>query len=148
MNKAITLTAVAMLLMSTLTICTDASAQDKQSIAIRRTINLQAEEWNRGNIKGFMESYWNDEALMFIGKNGVTYGWNKTLANYEKGYPDTAAMGKLVFTLIQVERIRKSCYLVTGKWHLNRSIGDIGGHFTLLMKKIKGKWLIVKDHTS
>lgn len=129
-------------------LCQQAVAQNKQEEAIRQTLHDQAAEWNRGNIEGFMETYWNDEALMFIGKSGVTYGWKQTLANYRKGYPDTAAMGKLEFTLIQFEKIKKSCYLVTGKWHLKRSMGDVGGHFTLLLKKIHGKWLIVKDHTS
>jgi hypothetical protein len=39
-------------------------------------------------------------------------------------------------------------YFVVGKWHLQRSIGDIGGHFTLLWRKIKGQWVIVADHSS
>jgi hypothetical protein len=37
---------------------------------------------------------------MFIGKSGITYGWQKTLDNYKKGYPDKEAMGKLHFTLL------------------------------------------------
>jgi len=35
-----------------------------------------------------------------------------------------------------------------GKWHLTRSIGDVGGHFTLLFKKVKNRWVIVADHSS
>jgi hypothetical protein len=35
-----------------------------------------------------------------------------------------------------------------GKWHLKRTIGDIGGYYTLLMKKINGKWVVVSDHSS
>jgi len=27
-------------------------------------------------------------------------------------------------------------------------VGDIGGYYTLLWQKIKGKWVIVCDHTS
>jgi hypothetical protein len=35
-----------------------------------------------------------------------------------------------------------------GKWHLIRSVGDVGGHYTLLVKRINGKWVIISDHTS
>ena len=48
---------------------------------IRAVLALQDEEWNRGNIAGFMESYWKSDSLMFIGKSGITYGWQKTLDN-------------------------------------------------------------------
>ncbi len=85
---------------------------------------------------------------MFIGKTGVTYGWSNTLKNYKKGYPDTAAMGKLTFTLIQVKKLSKEYYHVTGKWFLKRSIGDIGGHYTLLFRKINNHWVIISDHSS
>jgi hypothetical protein len=95
-----------------------------------------------------MNGYWQNDSLMFIGKSGVTYGWNNTLKNYKKGYPDTAAMGKLTFTLIQIKKLSKEYYHVTGKWFLKRSIGDIGGHYTLLFRKIKGRWVIISDHSS
>ena len=85
---------------------------------------------------------------MFIGKSGVTYGWENTLKNYKRGYPDTAAMGKLEFTLIDIRKLSSKYYHVTGKWKLKRSIGDLQGHFTLLLRKIKGQWKIVSDHSS
>jgi hypothetical protein len=85
---------------------------------------------------------------MFIGKSGVTYGWTNTLKNYKKNYPDTATMGKLAFTLIQLNKLSKKYYHVTGKWFLKRSVGDIGGHFTLLFRKINGWWVIISDHSS
>ena len=95
-----------------------------------------------------MKGYWENDSLMFIGKSGVTYGYKNTLENYKKGYPDTAAMGKLAFTLIQVKKLSKEYYHVTGKWFLNRSVGDIGGHYTLLFRKINGQWVIISDHSS
>ena len=102
----------------------------------------------RGDLNHFMGTYWNNDSLMFIGKSGVTYGWQNTLDNYKKGYPDTAAMGKLKFDILLVKRISTDHFFVIGKWFLNRSIGDVGGHFTLLFRKIKNKWVIVADHSS
>jgi ketosteroid isomerase-like protein len=123
-------------------------AQSKNELAIRNILDKQTAAWNRGDIDGFMKGYWENDSLMFIGKSGVTYGWTNTLKNYKKGYPDTAAMGKLTFTLIQVKKLSKEYYHFTGKWFLKRSIGDIGGHYTLLFRKINGRWVIVSDHSS
>jgi len=127
---------------------TTVSAQSKDEQLIRNAMNEQLSAWNSGDIDRFMTTYWQSDSLKFIGKSGVTYGWQKTLDNYKKNYPDTAAMGKLDFTLIEVKRLSVLYYSVIGKWHLKRSIGDIQGHFTLLFKKIKNKWVIVMDHSS
>jgi ketosteroid isomerase-like protein len=125
-----------------------ATAQSKDELLIRNAMNEQMNAWNSGDIDRFMTTYWQNDSLKFIGKSGITYGWQKTLDNYKRNYPDTAAMGKLNFTLIEVKRLSVLYYSVVGKWHLSRSIGDIQGHFTLLFKKIKNKWVIVMDHSS
>ncbi|HEY2727693.1 MAG TPA: DUF4440 domain-containing protein, partial [Parafilimonas sp.] len=61
---------------------------------------------------------------------------------------DTAAMGKLSFNLLQLKQLSSEYYFVMGGWNLKRTAGDVGGYFTLLFKKINGKWLIIVDHTS
>ena len=129
-------------------IVTAATAQSKDEMEIKNAMSEQLAAWNAGDIDRFMGTYWNNDSLMFIGKSGVTYGWQKTLENYKKNYPDTAAMGKLDFTILETKRLSVLYFFVVGKWHLTRSIGDAGGHFTLLFKKIKNKWLIVTDHSS
>ena len=126
----------------------NARAQYKEEMVIRGALNEQLTAWNKGDLERFMGTYWRSDSLMFIGKSGVTYGWQATLDNYKKGYPDTAAMGKLAFNLLEVRRISDNYFFVVGKWHLTRSIGDVGGHFTLLFRKVKGKWVIVADHSS
>jgi ketosteroid isomerase-like protein len=123
-------------------------AQSKDEQIIRTLIEEQRLAWNTGDKEKFMQTYWQSDSLMFIGKSGVTYGWQKTLDNYKKGYPDTAAMGKLDFDLLEVKRLSVMYFFVVGKWHLTRSIGDVGGHFTLLFKKVKNKWVIIADHSS
>jgi ketosteroid isomerase-like protein len=127
---------------------TQSFAQVKDDSLILKTLSEQSSAWNAGDIDKFMEPYWHSDSLMFIGKNGPTYGWENTKQNYKKGYPDTAAMGKLNFEIISIKRLSVLYYSVVGKWHLKRSIGDIGGAFTLLFKKIKNKWVIVQDHSS
>jgi ketosteroid isomerase-like protein len=123
-------------------------AQSKDESAVRKVLSTQNAAWNRGDVDAFMVGYWHSDSLMFIGKSGVTYGWQNTLNNYKKNYPDTATMGKLQFTLITVKPLSKNYYHVVGKWHLTRSVGDVGGHFTLLFQKINGEWVIIEDHSS
>jgi hypothetical protein len=115
---------------------------------IRTLLGRQTQWWNKGNIDEFMNGYWHSDSLMFIGKSGVTYGYTNTLNNYKKNYSDTAQMGKLFFDIIQVKKLSADYYWVLGKWFLKRSVGDIGGHYTLLFRKIDGKWMIVADHSS
>lgn len=141
MKKLIVISLVAFLFIA-------ASAQSRDELLIRASMAEQLRAWNAGDINGFMNTYWHDDSLMFIGKNGITYGWQNTLNNYKRGYPDTAAMGKLNFDIIQVKRLSTVYFSVVGKWHLTRSIGDIGGHFTLLFRRVKNKWVIISDHSS
>jgi ketosteroid isomerase-like protein len=95
-----------------------------------------------------MATYWKSDSLLFIGKKGPTYGWKATLENYKKGYPDTAAMGKLSFHLLELKKLAGDVYFVVGKWMLARTAGDLSGHFTILLRKINGEWKIIADHSS
>lgn len=122
------------------------SNNDEQ--VIRSMLAVQVTEWNKGNIEGYMHGYWENDSLVFIGKNGPKYGYNTTLANYKKSYPTTEHMGKLTSTITSMKRISDDHYFVIGKWALARSVGDVSGAYTLLIKKINGKWVIVVDHSS
>jgi uncharacterized protein (TIGR02246 family) len=123
-------------------------SQTKDETEVRNLLAKQSAAWNRGDIDAFMVGYWENDSLMFIGKSGVTYGYKNTLANYKKNYPDTTAMGKLTFTLIQVKQLSAEYFHVTGKYYLTRTIGDASGHFTLMFRKINGRWVIISDHSS
>lgn len=123
-------------------------AQQGEEAMVRKVLSIQEKAWNNGDIPSFMQGYWKSDSLMFIGKSGVTFGWQHTLDNYKKNYPDTAAMGKLTFNLLEVRSLSPQYYFVTGKWHLQRTENNLEGYFTLLFKKINGHWLIVKDHSS
>ena len=123
-------------------------SQNKDEMEVRNLLAEQTKQWNNGNIPPFMKTYWQSDSLMFIGKSGVTYGWQNTLQNYQKNYPDKTAMGQLKFELLEVKRLSPAYFFVVGKWFLTRSIGNIGGTFTLLFRKINNRWVIVADHSS
>lgn len=116
--------------------------------AIRQVMNTQQEAWNRADIETFMEGYWKSDSLKFIGRNSITYGWQTTLDNYKKSYPTPDAMGKLTFTILTLDILSETSAFMIGRWHLKRATDEPGGHFTLLWRKINGKWVIIADHTS
>ncbi len=123
-------------------------AQTKDEQIIRKMLGDQISFWNKGDIPGFMQGYWENDSLVFIGKNGPTYGYNNTLRNYQKNYPNKDYMGVLNFDILSVQAIEKDHFFVIGKFMLQRKVGDASGHFTLIFKRINGVWKIVSDHSS
>ncbi len=115
--------------------------------AIQTILEDQDDAWNRGDIDAFMEGYWNSPELTFVSGGTVTQGWQQTLDNYKKRYPDRAAMGTLTFSDLNVRELARDAALVSGRWHLERA-DPIGGRFTLLFRVKAGRWVIVYDHTS
>ena len=111
-------------------------------------LNRQTVSWNKGNLDEFMSGYWHNDSLMFVGKDGVTYGYNNALNNYKKNYDSPQKMGKLFFEILKIKKLSTEYYFVLGKWFLKRPVGDVGGNYTLLFRKIDGKWMIVADHST
>jgi ketosteroid isomerase-like protein len=124
------------------------SAQDADEQEIIKILNNQTFYWNKGDLNNFMNGYWHNDSLMFVGKTSVTYGYKNALAHYKETYSDTDKMGKLFFEIQKIRKLSGEYYFVLGKWFLKRNAGDIGGQYTLLFRKIKGKWMIVSDHSS
>ncbi len=137
-----------LLLLTGIIISLSSMAQTKDEQIIRKMLADQISYWNKGDIPGFMQGYWENDSLVFIGKNGPTYGYNNTLRNYQKNYPNKDYMGVLNFDIISVQAIEKDHFFVIGKFMLQRKVGDASGHFTLIFKRINGIWKIVSDHSS
>jgi len=125
------------------------SAQtNKDEKEITDLLNRQTISWNKGNLDEFMSGYWQNDSLMFVGKDGITYGYTNALNNYKKNYDSPAKKGKLFFEIIKVKKLSAEYYWVLGKYFLKRTAGDTGGNYTLLFRKINGKWMIIADHSS
>lgn len=122
--------------------------QSKDKQAILNLLEQQRSDWNKGDVEAYMQGYWKSDSLLFVGKNGPTYGWQKTLENYKKGYPDKAAMGLLTFGIKKVDFLTKDKAFVLGSWNVKQEKGELKGYFTLLLKKINGAWKVVVDHSS
>lgn len=118
-----------------------------ESARIVEILERQADAWNRGDIVEFMEVYWKDDRLTFSSGGRTMRGWKATLERYQKSYPKEK-MGQLHFSDISCELLSPDAALVLGDWHLDLAGEKKDGNFSLVLRKLEGRWLIVHDHSS
>ncbi len=147
-NFSMRLLIYSVFLISLMSSCQNKKLFSEDKSAILQVLKKQELAWNKGDIDTFMEGYWKSDSLTFIGRSGIKYGWNETLINYKKSYPNTEVMGKLSFDVKSLEMIKKDRAFIIGKYTLKRKEDQPTGYFTLLWSKIKGQWYIISDHTS
>ena len=124
------------------------NAQSEVQNSIRSVMEKQAADWNHNDLTAFMQGYWNNDSLRFIGKKGITYGWKNVLENYQKNYSNPGAMGILTFRDVKIELLAEDAALVTGSWRVVTKTTEQGGWYSLIFKYIDEHWVIVLDHTS
>lgn len=120
-------------------------SEETEKKEILSVMKAQEEAWSNHDLKGFMQGYWKSDSLKFYGRNGITFGWNKTLANYEKGYPTKDHSGELKFKINDISKITEGAYSVMGEYYLTRKVDNANGVFMIIFKKIKGQWKIIAD---
>ena len=130
--------------------CSETKPNTNSCFDIYNLMQQQEDSWNNGNIDEFMNIYWKNDSLVFIGNSGINYGWDKTISNYKKSYKTKKQMGTLKFKNIICNSINDTTHIVTGKWNLKRndSIGNLSGFYSLLWIKKQTGWKITYDHTS
>ena len=120
-------------------------SEDAEKQEILAIMKAQEKAWSNNDLEGFMQGYWKSNDLKFYGSNGITFGWDKTLANYKKGYPTKEHSGTLKFKVNDISKINEGAYFVMGEYHLTRTIGNANGVFMIIFKKINNEWKIIAD---
>src|SRR5205823_4848274 len=114
-----------------------------------KVLHEQQSAWNKGDLKGFMDGYWNSPELSFYSGRDKRKGWQETYDRYHQRYQaEGREMGKLAFSELSAERLAENRMLVRGRWMLDLKAETIDGLFTLIMEKKADVWRIVHDHTS
>ena len=134
------------LLLLSVWMCLAALAADARVDAILKS----ADDWNRGDIEGFVQCYEQSPDTTFVGTR-VAHGTDQILARYRQSYPDRARMGHLTFSELQPRTLTPELAIVTGRFTLERSSeggGRSTGLFTLILRKSAWGWRIIHDHTS
>jgi ketosteroid isomerase-like protein len=117
---------------------------------IRQVLGQQTEAWNRGDLDGFMQGYWKSDETVFRSSTGETHGWQAVLDKYKQSYPTPERMGRLAFEGVQISRTGEEQAEVSGRFRLRIDAdggGQQTGRFYLMMRRIDGAWVIVKDYT-
>lgn len=122
--------------------------EEKTKAAIKKVMDDQTAAWNRGDIEGFMQGYWNSPELMFVSGQNMTRGWQPTLERYKKSYDTREKMGVLSFSELEITLTGKDSAVVFGRFTLERKNDKPTGLFTLNFRKFKTGWKIILDHTS
>ena len=127
---------------------TGAPPQSADAAAILTLLNDQTAAWNRGDIEGFMNGYWNSNLTEFVSSEGVSRGWQTLLERYRHSYPDRKAMGHLTFSDLEIRVECSTAAYALGEYHLQRENDNPSGLFTLNFRKFPEGWRIVVDHTT
>ena len=124
-------------------------AMADDSANVRAVLDTQVACWNKGDLDGFMKTYWNSDDLTFYSGGTVTKGWKPVMERYQKRYKaEGKEMGTLAFSGIDVVMVGEANAIVRGKWKLVLSKETDEGLYTLHLKKLPEGWRIVHDHTS
>jgi imidazolonepropionase-like amidohydrolase/ketosteroid isomerase-like protein len=122
---------------------------------IRAVLELQEAAWNDYDIDRFMRGYWKNDSTVFASGGEAMRGWNAVLSRYKRSYDTPEKMGRLKFTIQQIDFMGKHWAKVLGEWKLlpNDAKGAAaqpmsGGLFTLIFHRLPEGWKIVHDHTS
>jgi beta-aspartyl-peptidase (threonine type) len=122
---------------------------DKPADAVRAVLSTQADMWNKGDLSGFMSTYWDSDELTFFSGGTVTKGRRAVTERYRKNYQSEGKeMGTLTFSELEVDLLGADSALARGRWKVTTAKGVAEGLFTLILKKVPDGWKIVHDHTS
>jgi ketosteroid isomerase-like protein len=118
--------------------------------SVRAVLDRQVTDWNKGDLDGFLTGYWNSPKVVFQSGGQRFDGWAAMRDRYRRRYQaEGRAMGRLVFSALDVESLGPEAVLARGRWQLTMPDGATpGGLFTVIFRKLPEGWKIVHDHTS
>jgi ketosteroid isomerase-like protein len=129
---------------------------------VKSLLIRQTEAWNRGDLEAFTSAYADD--AVFVSPSGLTRGRDEVLERYRRRYPDSAAMGRLRFEIVEMRPVSGHETSVLGetrpggvhglsvvaRWHLEfpddpgREPAS-GSTLLVLHREPGGHWRIVQD---
>ena len=118
--------------------------------AVRKLLDDQVAAWNRKDLDGFCQGYWNSPDLVFQSGGDRSNGFEAMRDRYRKRYQgEGKTMGTLAFGNLEVILLGPDAAMVRGRWSLVMpDQRKPKGLFTLIVRKLPEGWRIVHDHTS
>ena len=117
---------------------------------IAAMLTRSANDWNHGDLAGFMGDYAHDSLTSYVSGGHVQYGWQALYDRYQANY---FAPGKsrdsLAFEAVRVRALTPDFAYATARFRLIRRDSLVAsGPFTLVLQRQGSHWRILHDHTS
>ena len=129
---------------------TELSAPErKQSdVAIRNVFEAGCAAWNRGDLDGYLASYWDSDKTLWVSGGSLQRGRKAIVEAYRARFATPQEMGQITLAGLEIEVLTDTDAIAFGRWMLALEARSSHGFFTVQLKKIEGSWLFVSDHAS
>jgi hypothetical protein len=106
--------------------------------------------WNKGDLEGALELYWNSPEIMWVSKAGVSRGFAgfaQAMRDEYAGRPEQ--MGIYSGEVLLAKEVSPETGLLVVRWSIDRDGKRLmGGVSTQLWEEVDGSWRIVFEHAS
>lgn len=106
--------------------------------------------WNRGDIEGALDFYWNSPQATWVSKAGVNQGFSafaRAMRDEYGGRPER--MGVYSGDVLLAKELSPETGLIVIRWSIDRDgVSIMGGVSTQLWEEVDGAWRIVFEHAS
>lgn len=122
----------------------------KEQLDVVKTLLEQTAAWNKGDMAAYMKFY-KDAPDTIAMLSGPVRGLDRIDAAFRANFPNTAAMGTLDESAVQVRTLGDDYALAIGHYKISRSHkagGDIEGSFSDVMQKTADGWCIIFSETT
>jgi uncharacterized protein (TIGR02246 family) len=132
---------------------TTASRSDSSVATLASQITSQldraADDWNRGDLDGFVSDYAAESTTTFVDGRRARHGFEFIRQHYAPRFAPGARRDSLRFEEIEARHLSPDLALVTARFVLTRGgIVTASGPFTLVMEQKPAGWRILHDHSS
>lgn len=143
------LAALTALVMPCLLSAQDTANQSPWRSAIIASLDSGATFWNHGDLKGFMSGYLDSHRTTYATKTAYLHGVAAIQARYVPQYFSPGAKrDSLTFENWEIDSLSPRVAYAMGFYRLLRGDSTTArGPTSLLMQFIRGRWLIVHDHS-
>jgi uncharacterized protein (TIGR02246 family) len=125
-----------------------ATERKKNETTIREVFEAGCAAWNRGDLDGYLSSYWDSDKTIWISSGSLTRGKKAIVAAYKARFSTPQQMGKLTLAELEIDLLTNTDAIAFGRWMLVVDSKTANGFFTVQLRKIEGTWLMVSDHSS
>ena len=107
------------------------------------------EAWNTGDFEAYMQYHENSPETLLIFDQNVYEGWDAVRELYKNIFDTGARKGEVSFSNERVFSLSENTATLTANWCLQSLEGrQIGGIFTLALRRNAEGWRIVVDHSA